>query len=175
MSHSSQTSPESTGCEPMEGQMSLLGERHAKTCASETRQVKVFQVVDPDCPGTSLMSLPEHCQGGSYGRTSKRLRAGSTLQGSHDLSQDLLPSGMVFRGEYWTADLSEWHSDENVSSLSEVLEADVADEFFLSDKAIRGILKRKRQPQFVSPEGDIIATTTARTLLSKMMELPYDD
>lgn len=51
-------------------------------------------------------------------------------------------SGIVWRGMCWTQKTLEWHNDEKGSSLLEVLETSVPEKFYLSRKAVTGILRR---------------------------------
>ena len=51
-------------------------------------------------------------------------------------------AGMASPGGYLTLSISEWPSAAVVCSLSEVLETDVAQKYFLSATACRGILRR---------------------------------
>jgi hypothetical protein len=51
-------------------------------------------------------------------------------------------SGMASLGGCLTLNISDWPSDANVCSLSEVLETDVPHKYYLSQKAARGILRR---------------------------------
>ena len=51
-------------------------------------------------------------------------------------------SGMASRGGYLTLSSTEWHNAAAVCSLSEVLETDVPQKYYLSAKAAAGILRR---------------------------------
>ena len=51
-------------------------------------------------------------------------------------------SGIYRLGECWTLNTTEWPKDAAVCSLSEVLETDVPQKYYLSPKACRGILRR---------------------------------
>lgn len=51
-------------------------------------------------------------------------------------------AGISRHGGYLTLNIGESHSAEDVSSLYQVLETDVASKFYLSPTACRGILKR---------------------------------
>lgn len=58
-----------------------------------------------------------------------------------------ITSGMVWRGECWTVDSSESPRDAVECSLSQVLEASVPAKYYLSNKAIAGMLRRSLQYQ----------------------------
>ena len=51
-------------------------------------------------------------------------------------------SGMARAGGYLTLNISEWPSDAAVCSLSDILETDVPQKYYLSARAARGILRR---------------------------------
>jgi len=51
-------------------------------------------------------------------------------------------AGMAQHGGCLTVSISEWPKDADVVSLSEVLETDVAQKYYLSKKACQGILRR---------------------------------
>jgi site-specific DNA-cytosine methylase len=98
----------------------------------------------------------------------KSLDSGSTLQDAYDylsqngFSEKMFPgfypsmtaktfsqlspsswkSGMAFRGEYLTVNTSESPKNAVVCSLSEVLEESVHPKYYLSKKAVAGILRR---------------------------------
>jgi hypothetical protein len=48
--------------------------------------------------------------------------------------------------------MTEWHSAAAVCSLSEVLETEVAQKYFLSPKACRGILRRAEKRERELPQ-----------------------
>ena len=54
-------------------------------------------------------------------------------------------SGMASLGGYLTLNTSEWPKDAAVCSLSDILETDVPQKFYLSPKACRGILRRAKR------------------------------
>jgi len=54
-------------------------------------------------------------------------------------------SGIYRPGGSWTLNTTEWHRNAAVCSLSRVLEAEVAQKFYLSARAARGILRRAAQ------------------------------
>ena len=52
-------------------------------------------------------------------------------------------AGMGSRGEFWTANISEFPSDAAVSSLSDILETgELPQRYFLTRRACEGILRR---------------------------------
>lgn len=61
-------------------------------------------------------------------------------------------SGMALLGGYLTLNTSDWPSDASVCSLSEVLETDVPQKYFLSRKAARGVLRRAEKRGKALPE-----------------------
>lgn len=61
---------------------------------------------------------------------------------SQSSSPDWSNSGIASRGGFLTLNFTEWPNDAGVCSLSEVLETDVPQKFFLSPAACRGILRR---------------------------------
>lgn len=77
------------------------------------------------------------------GRTSQersRARKGRLSDSSYPR---WMTSGMVWRGEYWTRNSSEYHKDADVSFLSDVLVTRwVPLKYFLSPKACAGIIRR---------------------------------
>lgn len=48
----------------------------------------------------------------------------------------------LWRGDSWTVNISEWPSDESVSLLSQTLEVNAPEKYFLSARACQGILTR---------------------------------
>lgn len=82
------------------------------------------------------------CLDTSYGKTSlERSRAKRVLL-SGNCSVRWMNSVMVWRGECWTRNSSEWPSDAAVSFLSEVLEPCAPQKYYLSPKACAGIIRR---------------------------------
>lgn len=53
-----------------------------------------------------------------------------------------MPSGTVWRGEFWTRSSSAWPKGANVSFLSDTLETHAPAKYSLSQKACAGILRR---------------------------------
>lgn len=93
--------------------------------------------------GPSLKSLDAIAPGGWFGRTSPALchstEAGILAPSSGRWGN----SGMGGPIESWTLNTTEWPSDGAVCFLSDVLETgDVPQQYFLSAKACRGILRR---------------------------------
>ena len=60
--------------------------------------------------------------------------------------------GEVQLGERWTLNIGEYPSEENASSLLEILEVTVPDKYFLSAKACWGILRRAQEKQKEIPQ-----------------------
>jgi len=89
---------------------------------------------------------------GSLSRTSLvsclRIRAKTSLLHSRRLPN----AGMVWRGECWTANISECPNDAVESSLSDILERRVHPKYSLSPKAARGILRRAEKRGKKLPE-----------------------
>jgi hypothetical protein len=76
-------------------------------------------------------------------------------------------AGMAFAGGYLTLSISEFPSAAAVCSLSEVLETDAPQKYYLSAKACRGILRRAEK------RGKMLPThleATLRTVATKAME-----
>ena len=76
-------------------------------------------------------------------------------------------SGMAFAGGYLTLSTSEWPSDADVCSLSDILETDVPPKYFLSARAARGILQRaerrgKELPPLLKQQLQAVATAGHR-------------
>lgn len=61
---------------------------------------------------------------------------------SDSCSEKWMPSGTVWRGEYWTRSSSAWPKGANVSFLSDTLETHAPAKYSLSQKACAGILRR---------------------------------
>jgi hypothetical protein len=56
------------------------------------------------------------------------------------------------RGEFWMRNIVEWHNDAVVCSLSQILEANVPQKYYLSPRAARGILRRAEKRGKKLPE-----------------------
>ena len=69
-------------------------------------------------------------------------------------------SGMASPGGFLTLSLPEWHSDAAVCSLSDILETDVPQKYYLSARAARGILRRAEKRDKVLPETLRVALCT---------------
>ena len=54
-------------------------------------------------------------------------------------------SGIVWRGMCWTPRTLEWHNEEKECSLSEVLETSVPQKYYLSRKAVAGMIRRSKK------------------------------
>ena len=79
---------------------------------------------------------------GSFGKTSQERSRHRVGKISDVCSVPWMRSGMVWHGEYWTHAFSESPKDAAESTLSDILEIDVPQKYFLSAKACAGILKR---------------------------------
>lgn len=101
-------------------------------------------------------SLLEFClkqnQDGFYGKMSPEFcqqMAGTTLK---RCSLNLKNSGMVWHGEFWTHNISEFPKDAVESSLSDILETGAhLSQFYLSKKACQGILRRAKENNVTLP------------------------
>jgi len=72
-------------------------------------------------------------------------------------------AGMACAGGYLTLSISEWPNAAAVCSLSEVLEADAPQKYYLSAKAASGILRRAEKSGRELPERLHLALTQAAT------------
>ena len=70
-------------------------------------------------------------------------------------------AGMASRGGFLTLNISEFPSDGEGCSLSEVLETDVPPKYYLSPRACRGILRRAELRGKKLPERLLLALTQA--------------
>lgn len=102
---------------------------------------KVLKELLDSCSSTYVV-FKSLCLGGSSGKTSRersRVRGGVLSCSS---CEKWMPSGTVWRGEYWTRSSSAWPKDANVSFLSDILETRAPAKYSLSQKACAGILRR---------------------------------
>ena len=68
-------------------------------------------------------------------------------------SQNLMNSGIVYRGQYWTANGFPYRKGGGACSLSDILEAgNVPQKYFLSSRACKGILRRAEKRGKEIPE-----------------------
>jgi hypothetical protein len=69
-----------------------------------------------------------------------------TKEGTLQLSCKRFPkAGMGIRGEFWTVNTSESPNDAKECSLSDVLEENVHPKYYLSRKAVAGMIKRSKK------------------------------
>ena len=98
---------------------------HQDSCTSTFGQYRKY--VQESCCGKT-------CRGHSHPSTGRL---------SDSSCPRWMTSGMVWHGEYWTANSGEWHNDAAVSSLSDALETQsVPQRYYLTPKACIGILNR---------------------------------
>lgn len=86
--------------------------------------------------------LKSLCLGGSCGKTSRERSRVSGGRLSDSSCEKWMPSGTVWRGEFWTRSSSAWPKGANVSFLSDTLETHAPAKYSLSQKACAGILRR---------------------------------
>jgi site-specific DNA-cytosine methylase len=116
----------------------------AKTIQS-LAQERVQKVLVPDCG--------EKCEDCSHysdlvGLSEKMFPDFSLLEMEKTSGQSLptsIRSGIVWRGMLWTADFLAWPNNVKECSLSQVLETQVPQKYFLSEKAIHGIIRRSKK------------------------------
>lgn len=148
----------------------------------EENQLTLFVAVSP----VKTSPLPESGRdllesGVDYGSSLRELltnlsRAGLSSRMSpvfYPATEDeILPSsftgwsnaGMAFRGGFLTLNISEYPNDADVCSLSQVLETDAPQKYYLSAKAAQGILRRAEKRGKELP-------THLRSALEKMAEV----
>ena len=126
---------------------------------------RAFLESDQDFGSSSIEFLQRLSRDGLLSRTSPACypaTEGEILPSSFEGWQN---SGMACAGGFLTLSTLEWPSDAAVCSLSEVLETDVAQKYFLSPRAARGILRRaekrgKALPPFLRSALEHLATGT---------------
>src|SRR3990167_2821933 len=95
------------------------------------------------------------------------------------LSPSCKKSGMAFRGEYLTLNTSESSNNAVGSSLSDVLENHVHQKYYLSRKAVMGIIRRSkkwgRSGYVFLQEMENGKTQVRRTLSLSVLELIFED
>ena len=113
---------------------------------------KVWLERDRDSGLSSIEFLRSLRQDGLSSRMSLAccpLTTGKTLASSFEGWRN---SGICRPGESWTLNTSEWPSDAAVCSLSDILETDVPQRYFLSRRAAQGILRRAEKRGRELPE-----------------------
>ena len=87
-------------------------------------------------------------------------------------SQSLMNSGIVYRGQYWTANGFSYRKEGGACSLSEILEdGSVPQKYYLSPKACKGILRRARaRGKKIPPALETALETVASQELSALAE-----
>ena len=87
-------------------------------------------------------------------------------------SQNLMNSGIVYRGQYWTANGFPYRKGGGACSLSDILEAgSVPQKYFLSPKACKGILRRaEKRGKSIPPALELALKTVASQELSAPQE-----
>lgn len=102
----------------------------------------------PDSCGSTFAryasSVLESCSGRTSRERSRAGHGGLPKETTFGAScPRWMTSGMVWHGEYWTRNSSEWPRDAAVCSLSDVLETrNLPPKYFLSPKACAGIIRR---------------------------------
>lgn len=81
----------------------------------------------------------------------------TTEETSEQSSWDWMNAGIMSRGECLTLSISEFPSDAEESSLSQVLQMDVPHKYYLSPQACQGILQRAHRRGKILPESLRIA------------------
>lgn len=122
-------------------QLTLWSEEVPANPSPSQESEKVLRELLDSCSSTYVV-FKSLCLGGSCGRTSRersRVRGGRL---SDSCSEKWMPSGTVWRGEYWTRSSSAWPKGANVSFLSDTLETRAPAKYSLSRKACAGILRR---------------------------------
>lgn len=122
-------------------------------CASDGH-VKTIQslVQERVTPENEVASIGKHQELSGYSDLNGLLQkmfpdfSPSTMERTFGKSYPTsIRSGIVWRGQCWIAKTLEWRNDENVSSLSEVLETSVPQKYYLSKKATIGIIRRAQR------------------------------
>lgn len=87
-------------------------------------------------------------------------------------SQSLMNSGIVYRGQYWTANGFPYRKEGGACSLSDVLEdGNVPQKYYLSQKACAGILRRARKRGKAIPPA---LETALETVASQELSAPAE-
>lgn len=150
-------------------QLTLWLEEHpARTCPRED-SAQGGSENDLDSHGVTSESSKSTCLDGSSGKMSKAQSEEKTEKDLSDLSKRLTNSGSVFHGVFLMQDISAAPKDAHECSLLEVFETNVADRYFLSQKAKSGLIRRQhsRPCLFVSLQGvQVVSMTEKLTLLS---------
>lgn len=122
-------------------QLTLWSEEVPASPSPSQESEKVLRELLDSCSSTYVV-FKSLCLGGSCGKTSRersRVRGGRLSDSS---CEKWMPSGTVWRGEFWTRSSSAWPKGANVSFLSDTLETHAPAKYSLSQKACAGILRR---------------------------------
>lgn len=123
--------------------------------------------IEVDCPGTTQLLCNCSSQNSLFGKMCWGHCGVSVVEDSASLSNVLCNSGIAWRGEFLTRDISDLPKDVRECSLSEVLETQPLGKYYLSPKASKGLIRRQlRRPcLFVSQQGERVHWMTARLTL----------
>jgi hypothetical protein len=145
------------------------GARPARTTPSDTQPAQEKPEMDstahdPHSPGSLLTSLTEAVRKFWSGRMSQTSFLKGTRQVSCALSISLQTAGMGMPGAYWTGDISDLptNPDPGYSWSRIVEESEPPRKYYLSEKALAGISKRKRQPPLFLPARGVWLSMTER-------------
>lgn len=122
----------------------------ARTSAQQANE-RALQASDPVLRSPSLTLWSNDDLGGLCWKMSQDSSLPTKALISDGLSMRWTNSGMAWRGELWTLNISESPSVAVESSLSEVLNATAPPRFSLSAKAASGILRRVKKRQKTLP------------------------
>ena len=116
-------------------------------------------------------SLTEPDLAGSLSRTFPDYLIAPTAETSKSYSRRWMNSGMAFRGECWTQNTLEHHSDAEESTLSQVIEASAPLRYFLNREQLQSLLDRASARGTSMPEDLSDSIQAQLSTLSSMPEL----
>lgn len=127
---------------PSSGQLTLFAAASPARTYPWLDAVRDWLANEAPSSGISSASSVFFALHGCFSKTFPDYSVASLVETSWRSSVRWMNSGMVWRGAFWTASISEWPSDGAVCSLSDVLESHVPLRFYLSPRACAGILRR---------------------------------
>lgn len=149
----------------------LSADRHAKASQSQD-SAKDCKTIDLVLHSRISNVLNKFSPNGYCGKTYQGFCPVTRGRTTEPSSQNLMNSGIVYRGQYWTANGFPYRKGGGACSLSDILEdGNVPQKYFLSSRACKGILRRaEKRGKSIPPALEMALKTVASQELSAPQE-----
>lgn len=125
--------------------LTLLSEDHPAKASQSQDSARDSKTIDLALHSRISNALNRFSPNGYCGKTYLGYCTVTTGKISEHSSQNLMNSGIVYRGQFWTANGFPYRKGGGACSLSDILEdGSIQQKYYLSPKACAGILRRAR-------------------------------